>query len=157
MVPSFLKDSWLGAFFGHCILIPLWTLAPVPLLASVSLICLGGTHAIIGLCIVVLLAIIRMVPLPYSPSMVQMFYDLDCPNFYGQCKLCGPHLSRIRHEKTLFMFHPHGILSVGFTMNGCWNKHFNALAAAKDVDTPKSTGTIFLIDKVLREWPHLFK
>lgn len=157
MVPSFLNGTWLGAFIGHCILIPLWTLAPVPLLSSVILICLGGTYALVGFCIAVLLLLIRTVQLPYSPSFVQMFYDLGCTNFYRQCKICGPNLSDIKHDKTLFMFHPHGILSVGFVINGCWNKHFNGLAAAKDLNKPKSTSTIFLIDKALREWPTPFK
>ena len=55
------------------------------------------------------------------------------------------------------MFHPHGILAAGFVVNGCWGKHFIALAAKRDLDEPKSSGTIFLIARNLREWCPLFK
>lgn len=55
------------------------------------------------------------------------------------------------------VFHPHGVLSVGFVVNGCWSRHFNALTTKQDVDVPKSTGTVFLIAKSLREWMSFFK
>ena len=152
-----IHGTWLGAFFGHCILIPAWTLSPVPLVSAIVLLCLGGAYAVGGLCIAALLVFIKMVRFPYSTWLPQMFYDLDVSRYYQECKMCGPNLGRIKHEKTLFMFHPHGVLSVGFTINGCWNPHFNKLGAAKDLDTPKSSGIIFMIAQNLREWPTPFK
>ena len=38
-------------------------------------------------------------------------------------------LESIKPEKTLFMFHPHGILSVGFVCNGVWSRQFNDYAS----------------------------
>ena len=55
------------------------------------------------------------------------------------------------------MFHPHGILAIGFSVNGCWSRYFNSLTASKDLDEPKSTGTVFLIARNLREWSAFFK
>lgn len=151
-----LFGTWLGAFLGHCVLIPLWTLSPVPLFVVVALLCCGGTLALVGLVIAALFTLIMLVRLPYQPWVVKLFYDLDLPRFYRKCELRG-HLSEIATERTLFMFHPHGILACGFTINGCWNRHFNGIAAKKDLDTPRSSGTVFIIARNLREWAPLFK
>ena len=149
--------TWFGGLIGHSILIPLWTLSPVPLILGFGLLFLGGSYSLCGLAILAVLAAIMLVRLPYSTWLPQMFYDLEVWRYYRRCEIRGPHLGKIKHEKTLFMFHPHGILSVGFTINGCWNPHFNRLATAKDLDTPKSSGVVFLIAQNLREWPTLFK
>ena len=80
---------------------------------------------------------------PYSPGLPRLLYDLDMPRYYRKCELRGPGLRLMEKSKTLFMFHPHGILSAGFSVNGCWSKDFNALACEKDLDTQPSSNTLF--------------
>ena len=43
-------------------------------------------------------------------------------------------------ERTLFAFHPHGILTSGFSLNGCWNKRFRELAGDRVVTSPGIRG-----------------
>lgn len=57
-------------------------------------------------------------------------------------------LSDVQDHDSLFGFHPHGILAVGFSFNGCWSEKFRARAG---------TDTQFLIDGVLRESNPAFK
>jgi hypothetical protein len=77
-------------------------------------------------------------------------------------------MESIKPEKTLFMFHPHGILSVGFVVNGVWSRDFNDLASPKpneeirmarpgDPYAEPWAGTAFLIARNLREWTGFFK
>lgn len=152
-----IHGTWLGGFVGHSILIPLWTLSPVPVIAAMVMLCLGGSWTMYAVALLVVFLGLMVIPFPYRKAVVKMFYDLDLTRYYTKCELRGPHMGKMAHEKTLFMFHPHGILASGFVVNGVWGKHFNGLAAAKDLDTPKNTGTVFLIAQNLREWAPLFK
>lgn len=156
---SFLKPlhgTWLGAFVGHGILIPLWTLSPVPMIAAVIALFYGTTAKLCGLATLLFFALISMYRFPYSKWLVQMFYDLDLPRYYRRCEVRGKHLGEVPQEKNLFMFHPHGILAVGFVVNGCWGRHFNSLASKRDLQEERP-GTVFLIARNLREWAPLFK
>jgi len=76
--------------------------------------------------------------------------------YYRKCEIRGA-LRSMKQDSTLYMFHPHGILATGFVCNGCWSRPFNELTAAKDLDVPKNTGTVFLIASNLREWSAFFK
>eukprot|EP00967_Tisochrysis_lutea_P138802 scaffold251081_cov35-Tisochrysis_lutea.AAC.1 len=66
------------------------------------------------------------------------------------------------------MFHPHGILSVGFVCNGVWSREFNDYASEPaqaslrtarpgDAYAEPWQGTAFLIARNLREWSGFFK
>ena len=147
--------TWLTGFLGHCILVPLCTTAPFPLLGAIALLCKGQLLA--GAVLLGILAMITFVKLPYQPWLVKMFYDLDLPRYYRRCEICGPHLGALRKERTLYLFHPHGVLSAGFTINGCWGRAFNTLTAEKDLDPSRPRGTTFLIASNLREYGLLFK
>lgn len=149
-----IHGTWLGGFVGHSILIPLWTLSPLPVIFAFVALFFGPTAKMCGLAIMAFFIMISMYRFPCGRWLVQMFYDLNLPGYYRRCELRGKHLKDMAHEKTLFMFHPHGILAVGFVVNGCWSKHFNSLANKKDLDQP---GTVFLIARNLREWAPLFK
>uniref|UniRef100_A0A7S4Q342 Acyltransferase n=1 Tax=Alexandrium monilatum TaxID=311494 RepID=A0A7S4Q342_9DINO len=48
-------------------------------------------------------------------------------DYYAQAELRGK-LSDIQKEKSCFAFHPHGCLSAGFTINGCYNPEFGRAA-----------------------------
>lgn len=137
-------------------MIPCWTLSPVPLVLGIIMICYGGFYAIIGSCFLAALAMLNVCTFEYRPWIIKLFYDLDMSKYYRKCEIRG-HLDKIKTENTLFMFHPHGILAVGFVVNGCWGRPFNTLASKKDLDVPKSTGTVFLIARNLREWSAFFK
>merc|ERR1719326_1669886 len=82
-----------------------------------------------------------------EPKFVKLMQDLDFTKYYEECDLRGE-LEDIRKEQTLFAFHPHGILTSGFSLNGCWNKRFRELAG---------TDTQWLVDKVLRRDNPVFK
>lgn len=110
-----------------------------------------------GIALLAAFMALMVIPFPYSPAVVKTFYDLDLTRYYRKCELRGPHLDKMTHDKTLYLFHPHGILASGFVVNGVWSKHFNTLTAAKDLNTPQNTGTVFLIARNLREWAPLFK
>ena len=152
-----LPGTWLGALIGHLILIPLWTLSPIPMIAAIVMLFCSAPWPFYGLVLIAVFVAISIIPFPYTPACVRLFYNLDIRTYYKTCKLCGPHLGKMGHEKTLFMFHPHGVLATGFVVNGCWGAQFNKLTAKKDLDAPKNTGTVFLIARNLREWAPLFK
>lgn len=48
-------------------------------------------------------------------------------DYYAQAELRGK-LDDIRKNKSCFGFHPHGCLSAGFTINGCYNPEFTKAA-----------------------------
>lgn len=82
------------------------------------------------------------------PGFVKLMQDLDPAKYYtGSMGLRGA-LEDIRKEGSLFAFHPHGVLSAGYTLNGCFGKDFREHAG---------TNTQFLCDKVLRDDNPAFK
>mmetsp|Transcript_86096 Transcript_86096/g.240934 ORF Transcript_86096/g.240934 Transcript_86096/m.240934 type:complete len:365 (-) Transcript_86096:120-1214(-) len=86
--------------------------------------------------------------LPKCPQVLKLVQDYDASKYYtGGVELKGA-LSDIKHEGSLFGFHPHGILCCGFSWNGIWSKRFHELAGEDSV---------YMIDKGLREDCSLFK
>merc|ERR1712151_319338 len=85
----------------------------------------------------------------FSPSaaFLKKVQDIGFKKYFKQLELRGA-LEDIHKERCLFGFHPHGILSTGFSINGVWNKQFHD-HAGRD--------TQFLVDKVLREDNPFFK
>ena len=116
-----LYGTWLGATVGLSILIPLWTLSPLPVLGTVVMLFSGGQWTMYGIVLIIVFAALMTIRLPYTPALARMFYNLDLTRFFRKCELRGPHLANLRDEKTLYMFHPHGILAVGFVINGASN------------------------------------
>lgn len=101
-VPNFLHGTWLGGMIAHSILIPLWTLSPLPVVGVAILLFSGGWKMYLGVLIGLLFAFLAVHKFEYRPWIVQAFYDLDLTAYYKQSKICGPHLDKIGHEKTLF-------------------------------------------------------
>ena len=64
-------------------------------------------------------------------------------------------------EKAVYCFHPHGIVTCGFSSNGVWSQEFNERATPKPLpsnwEAKTWPGTIFFIAASLREPSHLFK
>lgn len=84
---------------------------------------------------------------PGRPSFVAMIQDLDASGYYTKSELRG-HLEDVEKEGSLFGFHPHGVMCIGFSLNGVWSKKFREHAGL---------ATQFLVDKVLREDNPIFK
>lgn len=82
-----------------------------------------------------------------QPAFLKLFFNLDGSKYYSKCELRGA-IDDIQKEGSIFGFHPHGILCVGFAMNGMWNKAFHEVAGSN---------TQFAIDRVLREENPLMK
>jgi len=151
-----LYGTFTGGALAHAFMIPCWTLSPLPAIFGIVLICMGDLYSIIGAAMMFCLTSLNTIEFAYRPWFVKLFYDLDMTRYYRRCELRGA-LGSMRKESTLYMFHPHGILATGFVCNGCWNKNFNELTATHDLAMPKSTGTVFLIARNLREWSAFFK
>lgn len=81
------------------------------------------------------------------PWVKKLFHDLGMQKYFAACELRGD-LSDIQESGSVFGFHPHGILAVGFSINGAWSKKFHEHAGAD---------TVHLIDKVLRDDNPYFK
>lgn len=77
----------------------------------------------------------------------RLFHGLGFGKYYASCELRGA-LDDMHKDKSLFGFHPHGILSIGFSVNGVWSKQFHEHAG---------TSTLHLVDKVLRDDNPYFK
>ena len=151
-----IHGTWLGGAAVHSYMIPSWTLSPVPLIVGLVLIFQGGTAALIGVGFISLLVWLNVHTFAYRPEVVRLAYDLDMSKYYRKCELRGA-LDKVKTSNTLFMFHPHGILAVGFVVNGVWSRHFNTLSSEKDLEPGQHTGTMFLIARNLREWSAFFK
>ena len=99
--------------------------------------------------------------LPYSPAFSRWIFRLDMSSYYQRCELRGD-LDSMGRSKTLYLFHPHGIVTVGFSTNGVWSREFNertypADGAPAAPSEPGWRGTVFLIAKALREPSVFFK
>jgi len=55
------------------------------------------------------------------PEFLQLMFNLDGTKYYSKCEVRDVS-SGVKQEGSLFGFHPHGILSVGFGINGMWSK-----------------------------------
>ncbi len=162
-----LKKTWLGGLLMHCILVPLWVGCPLPFAAAAAGIAYGGTLALLAVLLLTTLALLNAYTFAYRPWLMRLFNELNMASFYKTCELRGA-LDTIRTEKTLFCFHPHGVLSVGFVVNGCWSREFHerastgpsALIARAERSDPLPgpwQGTVFLIAHSLRAWTAFFK
>lgn len=67
-------------------------------------------------------------------------------SFFRHCQLGGA-VDKIKGDKTVFAFHPHGAVSIGFTVNGLFDSDFVA----------RSKKLSFLIDGTLRYGNPLFR
>lgn len=97
---------------------------------------------------------------PYSPAWTRFIFRMDMSSYYAKAGLRGA-LDTMRTERTIYMFHPHGITTCGFSANGVWSKEFNerTTPAPLPANWEASTwpGTVFFIAATLREPSHLFK
>lgn len=99
----------------------------------------------------------------YSPWFAHTLLDWSLTNYSDPPGELRGALDQMRTEKTVYCFHPHGIATIGFSCNGCWNHEFHKRASLPDGPpaTPggRSTyrGTMFLLAASLREPSAIFK
>mmetsp|Transcript_33716 Transcript_33716/g.88671 ORF Transcript_33716/g.88671 Transcript_33716/m.88671 type:complete len:428 (+) Transcript_33716:56-1339(+) len=155
--------TYFGGVLSHGINIPCWALMfNTPLGASALLVC-GGWFAALGSALWLLMSTLNWgLKLPYHPQWVDSIYNLDMTKIVSRGELRGE-LGQMATSRTLFMFHPHGVLSGGWTCNGCYSREFNKLAGEEvpATGTPfgsqRTTGPVFLIDRLLCDVSSFFK
>ena len=98
----------------------------------------------------------------YSPRFTRFIFRMDMTSYFDEpCELRGA-VDTMGTSRTLYMFHPHGITTAGFSCNGIFSKAFHERTmpperrneAWKFREWP---GTIFLLTAGLREPSHFFK
>ena len=114
--------DWVIAAAAHCVLIPMWTMSPLPMLLGLML--LLTSKWAIGLSLLAIFALLNVITFRYVPAVASFFEGARMQNYYDKCELRGA-VGAMRREKTLFCFHPHGVLAVGFVVNGCWSTDFH--------------------------------
>ena len=99
----------------------------------------------------------------YSPWFAHTLLDWTVRNYSDPPGELRGALREMRTSRTLYCFHPHGIATVGFSCNGCWNHAFHERASLPDdpPSTPEGRhtyrGTMFLVAASLREPSAIFK
>jgi 2-acylglycerol O-acyltransferase 2 len=147
--------DWVIAAAAHCVLIPMWTMSPLPMLLGLML--LLTSKWAIGLSLLAIFALLNVITFRYVPAVASFFEGARMQNYYDKCELRGT-VGAMRREKTLFCFHPHGVLAVGFVVNGCWSTDFHQRTSSpgKRKGEPP-VNTCFLIAPALREFSGFFK
>lgn len=97
---------------------------------------------------------------PYVPAFTRLIFWLNMSSYYKKCELRGA-LNQMGRSRTLYLFHPHGVITVGFSTNGVWSREFNERTTELEAGPPGGAapwrGCVFLIAKALREPSVLFK
>lgn len=104
--------------------------------------------------------------LGYSPAFSRFLFSLDIRSYFYQCELRGA-VDSLGRSSTLFMFHPHGVITAGFSCNGIFSADFSERTLPAGCSSSSSRekrwrfhewpGTIFLLTSGLREPSHYFK
>jgi len=127
----------------------------------------GADHAaLVGSTIWAAMTLVNWgVRFPYSPSLTRLLFWLDMSSYFETCELRGD-MDSMPRSRTLFMFHPHGVITAGFSCNGIFSREFHertlpaecrANAASGSWSWPEWPGTVFLLTSGLREPCHYFK
>ena len=99
----------------------------------------------------------------YSPWFAHTLLDLTFTNYSDQPGELRGALDQMSTSQTLYCFHPHGVATIGFACNGCWNHEFHKRASLPDAPPTKPggrasyRGTMFLLAASLREPSAIFK
>lgn len=103
-----------------------------------------SSSAFCGALIATVMSALLSVPVAPWPKILDIISVAQC--YYAKCEMLG-HLESIKPEKSVLAFHPHGILAIGFGVNGAFNPKFC-----------RHAGTIkVLVDRILRYSNPLFK
>jgi hypothetical protein len=109
---------------------------------------------------------------PYSPAFTRLLFRLNMASYWepqSACELRGA-VDKMGRSRTLFMFHPHGIITAGFSVNGIFSRDFHERTLPAEHAKSGTSGrwdfegasggwpgTIFLLTSGLREPSHYFK
>ena len=100
----------------------------------------------------------------YSPAFSYSMCNLSMGTYFRRCELRGE-LDQMSTKETLYLFHPHGVVTCGFSCNGVWSQDFISRTTPTDTFDPKTheaadgrfRGTVFFIARALRETTAIFK
>ena len=101
----------------------------------------------------------------YSPAWTRFIFRMDMASYYARAELRSQGgtkaLDSMPTSRAIYLFHPHGIVTCGFSSNGVWSREFNERTTPKPLppnwEASEWPGTIFLIAASLRVPSHLFK
>ena len=106
----------------HAITIFPWLLGAFIVIAPVFL-ALSG-HLAVATALLCLASVQYVRPVPAWPAFADTLKLMNPRAYYKQCSLGGS-LKSVRDSKTLLSYHPHGMLTIGFSWNGCHAPEFN--------------------------------
>lgn len=85
---------------------------------------LGTPSALLASGATAMVAALLSLGVPSWPGLVDVVSDVFCiHSYYKRCELRGA-LESMQDARSVYAFHPHGILAVGFSLNGAWNPQF---------------------------------
>jgi hypothetical protein len=117
-----LRNKFLGGYIVHAITIFPWLLGAFIVIAPVFL-ALSG-HLAVATALLCLASVQYVRPVPAWPAFADALKLMNPRAYYKQCSLGGS-LKSVRDSKTLLSYHPHGMLTIGFSWNGCHAPEFN--------------------------------
>ena len=126
-----LYGTWEGGIIIMCFLSGCWVLPVlVPIFFIIYMAIFGFSGKIFGF--LVIFGSLLKIPLKRSDRLVRTIEELvaGIKHYFKNVETeldQEVRSSRIASGKYLFCFHPHGILSIGFSLNGCWNPKFREL------------------------------
>ena len=120
VIPSFgggiLFNTFFGGFLVHAITVIPWLCGGAITVAPLYLITKG--HIIAATALFGLASVQYVRPVSPWPEFAALLKRMNPRAFYKRCTL-GGNLKAIREEKSLLAYHPHGMLTIGFSWNGC--------------------------------------
>ena len=100
----------------------------------------------------------------YSPAFSKSMCNLSAGTYFPKCELRGE-VGKMGTGRTLYLFHPHGIVTCGFSCNGVWSQALISRTTLRDAFNPSThaapsgsfPGTVFFIPRSLHETSAIFK
>ena len=111
-----LYNTYLGGFIVHAVTVFPWLLGGASLIAPILFAVRGDIMT--AATIACLVSVQYFIEVPAWPAFAALLKKLNPRAYYRRCSL-GGNLESIRDSKTLLSYHPHGMLTVGFSWNGC--------------------------------------
>ena len=136
--------------------------------AITAALAIGGadSHAVVGSAIWMIMTGINWGhSFAYSPAWTRFIFRMNMASYYTRAELRSQGgtkaLDSMPTSRAIYLFHPHGIVTCGFSSNGVWSREFNERTTPKPLppnwEAREWPGTIFLIAQSLRVPSHLFK
>mmetsp|Transcript_19033 Transcript_19033/g.24830 ORF Transcript_19033/g.24830 Transcript_19033/m.24830 type:complete len:311 (-) Transcript_19033:264-1196(-) len=114
-----INDTYTGGLLAHAVSIFPYVLGSTIFIVPYTLFARGDTKA--GTVILGLASVQYIVKIPKWRAFHDWFISLGPRSYYNKCTL-GGNMKDIKDEKSMLCYHPHGVLSVGYSWNGCHSR-----------------------------------